>query len=197
MRFSNTTKGFYPETEQYAQLPEDVIEVTAQQYERAMHLAAGERLEVVDGELVIVAAVAPDDEERQARALAAALEAVERMYEEHMARLLGWPTQAEKDSWALKLGIAHRIDAGQEPGITNEAFLEGAGLSTREARSEWAEKVLAKSSRHARAAGIAERLRKQSRTALQTAPSGTSLAAILQTHRTLAEQALTAFERDN
>lgn len=171
--------------------------MTAQQYERAMRLAAGERLDVVDGELVIVAAVAPDEEERRARALAAALEAVERMYEESMARLAGWPTQAEKDSWVLKLAVARGIAAGEATEMAGEAFLEGAGLTTEEARREWAGKVLARASRYARGAGIAERFRQQSRTALRTAPADASPAEILQSQRAMAEQALTAFLQEN
>ncbi len=56
MKFSNTTKCFYPEDIDYPSLPEDLIDVVQGDYDSAMARPVGATLDVIDGQLVIVPA---------------------------------------------------------------------------------------------------------------------------------------------
>jgi len=59
MRFSNTTKCFYPLSENYAELPADIIEVPQEDFDAAMARAPGDTLDVIDGRVVVVPKAAP------------------------------------------------------------------------------------------------------------------------------------------
>ncbi len=55
IRFSNSTKGFYPDSEEYpGGLPPDLIELSDEEYLRATHLNPGETLGVIKGKLAII-----------------------------------------------------------------------------------------------------------------------------------------------
>ncbi len=56
MKFSNTTKCFYPEDIAYPNLPEDLIDVTPAQYAEASARGSNDALDVIDGQLVVVPA---------------------------------------------------------------------------------------------------------------------------------------------
>lgn len=71
MRFSTTTKCFYPENANYTELPDDLIDVTRKEHEAALNRKKGEVLDVIDGRLVIVAAPGPSDADLYANAKAA------------------------------------------------------------------------------------------------------------------------------
>lgn len=53
MRYSKETGGFYPRSVKYTSLPNDLIDVTKEQFDSSMNLGLGEKLDVVDGGLVI------------------------------------------------------------------------------------------------------------------------------------------------
>ncbi|RIQ63488.1 DUF4376 domain-containing protein [Bordetella avium] len=66
MRFSKSTGSFYPESEQYAVLPDDIITVPQEDYDVAMARAPGDTLDVVGGRVVVVPRPAPTDAEIKA-----------------------------------------------------------------------------------------------------------------------------------
>ena len=53
-RFSKTTGCFYPFSENYANLPADLVEVQLSDYETAMARNSGDTLDVVNGRVVVV-----------------------------------------------------------------------------------------------------------------------------------------------
>lgn len=61
MRFSKQTGCFYPESEQYAELPADLIVVPQEDYDAAMSRGPGDTLDVVDGRVVVMPKPAPSD----------------------------------------------------------------------------------------------------------------------------------------
>ena len=59
IRFSRTTKQFYPLDIQYPDIPDDIQEVDISLFEEAMARPAGSSFDIVDGALVITAAATP------------------------------------------------------------------------------------------------------------------------------------------
>ena len=59
MRFSNTTKCFYPEDLEYSNLPADAIEVPQEDFDAAVARDPGDTLDVIDGRVVVVPKPAP------------------------------------------------------------------------------------------------------------------------------------------
>lgn len=58
-RFAKSTGCFYPYSENYAELPEDIIEVPHEDYEAAMARNPGDTLDVVDGRVIVIQKPAP------------------------------------------------------------------------------------------------------------------------------------------
>lgn len=54
MRFAKSTGCFYPESENYAELPADIIDVPQEDFDAAMARNPGDTLDVVDGRVIIV-----------------------------------------------------------------------------------------------------------------------------------------------
>lgn len=54
MRFSKSTGCFYPESEQYKELPADIIDVPQGDYDAAMARSPGDTLDVVNGRVLVV-----------------------------------------------------------------------------------------------------------------------------------------------
>ena len=71
MRFSKSTRCFYPEDIDYPSLPADIVTVTQADFDIAMSRASGETLNVVNGAIVIVPAPVPTTAELAAQAQAA------------------------------------------------------------------------------------------------------------------------------
>ena len=59
MRFSNSTKCFYPEEINYSELPPDIITVPQEDCVTAMARNSGDTLDVVDGRVVVIPKPAP------------------------------------------------------------------------------------------------------------------------------------------
>lgn len=100
MRFSNTTKCFYPEKTKYTELPDDLIEVSRAEHDAALNRKRGETLDVVEGRLVVVAAPGPTDADRYAdakgkRAAAFAAEADPLFFKWHAG-------ECAENEWRLK-----------------------------------------------------------------------------------------------
>lgn len=71
MRFAKSTGCFYPKTENYAELPSDIIDVSQEDYEAATARKPGETLDVVDGRVVVVPKPVPTLAQLQEQALEA------------------------------------------------------------------------------------------------------------------------------
>lgn len=54
MRYSNTTKCFYPKWGKYTNLPSDIVDVTEADFQKAMSKKADETLDIVGGKVVTV-----------------------------------------------------------------------------------------------------------------------------------------------
>ena len=68
MRFSNSTKCFYPEDIAYTEFPADIIEVPQEDFDAAMARNPGDTLDVVAGRIVIIPKPAATKAELQATA---------------------------------------------------------------------------------------------------------------------------------
>lgn len=68
MKFSNSTKCFYPENVKYPELPVDLIDVSQNEHAAALNRKPGETLDVVKGRLIIVSAPAPSADDLYADA---------------------------------------------------------------------------------------------------------------------------------
>lgn len=190
MKFSKTTGCFYPDDIHYENPPADLIEVTQDDYTAAMNRAPGETLDVVKGKLVILPAPVVSAAERLVRATLAALASIDQFHAETVQKLVGSPTQVEKDTWALKLEVANAITNKASVSAAGQAFLVSAGIATDAAKSAWAASVLAKSSAYAQVVGLAEKLRDTARTAVKAATDEASLKAALDAQRAAADAAV-------
>ena len=120
----------------------------------------------------------------------AALQAIDNFHSDTVQRLVGNPTQVEKDTWSLKLEAASAITNKTTVSAAGQAFLAGAGMTTDAAKAAWAASVLAKSAAYAQVVGLAEKLRDTARTAVKAATDETTLKAALDAQRAAADAAV-------
>lgn len=132
----------------------------------------------------------PSVEETFAVLKDAAIRSIDEFHAATVQRLVGNPTQVEKDTWALKLEVANAITSKAVVSAAGQAFLASAGISTDAAKSAWAASVLAKSSAYAQVVGLAEKLRDTARTAVKAATDEASLKAALDAQRAAADAAV-------
>lgn len=129
-----------------------------------------------------------------AEALAIAKDSAQRVIDQFHAdtvqKLVGSPTQVEKDTWSLKLEAASAITNKTTVSAAGQEFLAGAGMTTDAAKATWAASVLAKSAAYAQVVGLAERLRDTARTAVKAATDEASLKAALDAQRAAADAAV-------
>ncbi|WP_395060416.1 hypothetical protein [Polaromonas sp.] len=125
-----------------------------------------------------------------AERVADALVVIEQFHAETVQKLVGNPTQVEKDTWALKLEAAGAITQKTTVSAAGQAFLAGAGMTTDAAKSAWAASVLAKATAYAQVVGLAERLRDTARTAVKAATDEATLKASLDAQRAAADAAV-------
>lgn len=80
-----------------------------------------------------------------------------------ITKLVGNPTQAEKDTWTIKLDTATAVLAGTAPSVAGQAFLSAAGITTVEDQKAWAQAVQVKAAGYAGIVGVGEKLRADAR----------------------------------
>lgn len=119
-----------------------------------------------------------------------ALHMIDEFHANTVQKLVGNPTQVEKDTWALKLEVANAITSKAAVSAAGQAFLASAGIATDAAKSAWAASVLAKSSAYAQVVGLAEKLRDTARTAVKAATDEATLKAALDAQRAAADAAV-------
>lgn len=127
---------------------------------------------LVDGALVIPSLPFAEQVEQ-------ALKSIDEFHAQTVQRLVGSPTQAEKDTWAMKLEAATALSAGKAPSMAGAAFLKAAGIETPEAQTAWASAVLTKSAGYAAIVGVAEKIRSSARDAVRAATDAEGVRAAL------------------
>lgn len=99
MKFSKTTRCFYPADIDYPNLPLDLIDVTKAEFDRAMARNADETLDEIGGALVIVPAPIPTAAEIMV-ATAIAMTAAVQVHMDSQARALGYDSLLSAISYA-------------------------------------------------------------------------------------------------
>jgi hypothetical protein len=110
-----------------------------------------------------------------------------------ITKLVGSPTQTEKDTWAMKLETASSIAAGSEPTIAGKTFLSSAGITTKEDQQVWAKSVIGKSAAYASIVGVGEKLRNHARATIKAATTPEEVNAALEDSIQQTEAAVKAF----
>lgn len=123
-------------------------------------------------------------------AKAAALKRVDDVHTAVVQKLVGSPTQVEKDTWSLKLDAAKSVLAGTPVAEAGLAFFGASGITDRRA---WAQTVVAKSAGFAYVVGVGEKLRAQARAAIQAATTAREVAQALESSVTATEQLVSQF----
>lgn len=132
----------------------------------------------------------PSAAETLAAAKEYGLRVIDEFHASTVQKLVGNPTQVEKETWALKLEVADAITNKASVSAAGQAFLASAGIATDAAKSAWAASVLAKSSAYAQVVGLAEKLRDTARTAVKAATDEASLKAELDAQCAAADAAV-------
>lgn len=147
MKFSQTTNCFYPEDIQYANLPEDVIEVSNSDFQLAMNRQPGETLSVEEGRVVIVPMPAPTPEALRGMKLAE----IRAQAEELINKAKAAASEEEVASWSKQEAEARAlIQDAQTVTPLLSAMAQARGLS----REELAEKVVQKADAYAATTGV-------------------------------------------
>jgi hypothetical protein len=120
MRYSPSTGGFYPESIDYPNLPEDLITITDEEHQAAMNKPAGATLSLVDGKLEIILPPEKSDEEKLAIAKQNALQGVSVKHSQILSELTGNATPEERDTWSEKAAISKQSVVAGQP--TDEAI---------------------------------------------------------------------------
>jgi hypothetical protein len=110
-----------------------------------------------------------------------------------ITKLVGSPTQTEKDTWTMKLETASSIEAGSEPTVAGKTFLSSAGITTKEEQQDWAKSVIGKSTAYASIVGVGEKLRSTARQAIKQATTIDEVIAALQASIEQTEAAVNTF----
>jgi hypothetical protein len=138
---------------------------------------------VVEGVLVIPSLPFAKQKEQ-------AFRSIDEFHAQTVQRLVGNPTQAEKDTWAMKLEAANALSAGKAPSTAGAAFVKAAGIDTPEKQSAWSASVLTKSADYASIVGLAEKIRTGAREAVRAAEDVAGLRAALAGAETQADEAV-------
>lgn len=116
------------------------------------------------------------------------LASVDGYHTQTLQTLVGNPTQAEKDTWSLKVTVANAINNDQQTCVPGETFLIAAGITTDDEKKAWAKSVLTKSQKYAEAVGLAEKLRNQAKAAVNAATNEDELNAALEEQKAIADE---------
>lgn len=168
-RYSKSTGAFYPYTEHYKTLPDDLIEASIEDYQAAMARPAGYTFDFVDGELILTPPPALTLDQIKA-ALAARIDGdIAAIY----SRWTRFESEYKEREWAA-VTFKNAGYAG-DPGIWVSAFATAAGKTNQEA----ADIIVAQadSLRSALAALGAQRMRKYEIAAAPNADAANAIAA--------------------
>jgi hypothetical protein len=128
------------------------------------------------------------------QAKASALAQVDDHHSTVVTKLVGSPTQAEKDTWAMKLDTATTVLAGTPVGAAGQAFFAAAGIKLEDQKT-WAQAVMGKAAGYASIVGVGEKLRSQARQAINAASTADEISTALGSSIQQTEAAVKAFLR--
>lgn len=162
-RFSKSTGCFYPYTENYASLPDDIIDVQMVDYETAMQRNPGDTLDVVNDRVVVVPKPAPTLGELKAARLAD----ISKGYEQAIAALQARYPAGEILSWPKQEAEARAVvaDSGAATPLL-DALAEARGID----KAELAARVILKADAFAQYSGTAIGKRQALEDALNALP---------------------------
>lgn len=161
MRFSQKTGCFYPEDIFYAELPDDLIDVSQSEFAQAMGRGPDDRLQVVDGRIVIASGAPPDSAKILSRTRSEVLSRIEAYAKTKRAQLAETADEIEIAAWGNKLRIAqaiqeHRASAADVLAFETEIAARGLG----ETMEEFCAKVFRRAEFFARAVGLIDGMKK-------------------------------------
>lgn len=134
MRFSQKTGCFYPEDIFYAELPDDLIDVSQSEFAQAMGRGPDDRLQVVDGRIVVVPGAPPDSAKILSRTRSEVLSRIEAYAKTKRAQLAETADEIEIAAWGNKLRIAQAIQeqrASAADVLAFETEIAARGLAKR------------------------------------------------------------------
>lgn len=161
MRFSQKTGCFYPEDIFYAELPDDLIDVSQSEFAQAMGRGPDDRLQVVDGRIVIVPGAPPDSAKILRRTRSEVLSRIEAYAKAKRAQLAETADEIEIAAWGNKLRIAQAIQeqrASAADALAFETEIAARGLG--ETMEEFCAKVFRRAEMFARAVGLIDGMKK-------------------------------------
>ena len=170
----------------------DLTEITEQDFDA---VRAGGLFRLQGKQLAAVYPPKITKAEKLAQAKQEALLAIEHVHAETIHGWVNQPTQAEKDTWALKLEIANTIINKGVISQIDQAFLDSAGLISNAAKTAWAESVHAKSVAYRQAVGVSEKLRKTAKRAILSSKTVETVNTALHTQRIAAQVPLSKRSR--
>ena len=161
MRFSQKTGCFYPEDIFYAELPDDLIDVSQSEFAQAMGRGPDDRLQVVDGRIVIASGAPPDSAKILSRTRSEVLSRIEAYAKTKRAQLAETADEIEIAAWGNKLRIAqaiqeHRASAADVLAFETEIAARGLG----ETMEQFCAKVFRRAEFFARAVGLIDGMKK-------------------------------------
>lgn len=112
-------------------------------------------------------------------AQAEALKQIDDYHATVITRLVGNPTQAEKDTWSMKLSTATSISQGSQVSSAGQAFLTSADLVKGQPQLDWATGVLKKAAAYASIVGLGEKLRTTARQSVKSASTSDEVSTAL------------------
>lgn len=161
MRFSQKTGCFYPEDIFYAELPDDLIDVSQSEFAQAMGRGPDDRLQVVDGRIVVVPGAPPDSAKILSRTRSEVLSRIEAYAKTKRAQLAETADEIEIAAWGNKLRIAQAIQeqrASAADALAFETEIAARGLG--ETMEEFCAKVFRRAEMFARAVGLIDGMKK-------------------------------------
>lgn len=94
---------------------------------------------------------------------------VDAEHQQILLQLTGFPTEAERNTWAGKVELARLILAGASISPDHTAFLNARGLATPEAKTAYANEVMGNSTKYWALVGLADRVRSEAKARINAA----------------------------
>ncbi len=120
MRYSPSTRGFYPEIISYPNLPEDIITVTDAEHKAVINKPDGATVEVKDGKIKIILPKEKTTEEKLSALKTIVNGNIKAKSSQLLSTLTGNVTPEERDTWPEKVIAAKASVDAQE--ATEEAI---------------------------------------------------------------------------
>lgn len=189
-KFSKKTGNFYPNSIDYPNPPDDLIDVTESDYKAAMSLSSDKKLDVIGGKLVVISLPQKSSSDVLSDAKNIGLSRIDIYGKAMRVKIAGTPDEIEIAAWNNKLVIAKAIKAGSASAGDKAAFQ--AEINARgkgETVDAFADKVLVNASFYAQAVGLIDGLKRRTQDAVNAAGSPEEVETVLAAMKSQAEAA--------